>query len=173
MNVERVDHITVKVNIDSTYRGRVGMRIISAHGVISDLATFRVNEASTRRFQNWTFRSVAHWGETGIGEWKVEVFVDDSKGDQVEINFKDWQFRIFGESIDGDKAEVYDITKDYAAIRRELLEKEKQNSKSTTTTSSTTTATTTSGGEGDQKTTTLAENKESTNKSGQSGKHYH
>ena len=68
--------------------------------------------------------SVAHWGETGIGEWKVEVFVDDSKGDQVEINFKDWQFRIFGESIDGDKAEVYDITKDYAAIRREL---EKEN----------------------------------------------
>ena len=29
MNVERVEHITVKVNIDSTYRGRVGMRIIS------------------------------------------------------------------------------------------------------------------------------------------------
>lgn len=164
MNVERVEHITVKVNIDSTYRGRVGMRIISPTGVISDLATFRVNDASTRGFQNWTFMSVAHWGETGIGEWKVEVFVDDSKGDQVEINFKDWQFRIFGESIDGDKAEVYDITKDYAAIRRELLEKEKQNSKSTTTTSSTTTATTTSGGEGDQKTTTLAENKESTTK---------
>ena len=67
--------------------------------------------------------SVAHWGETGIGEWKVEVFVDDSKGDQVEINFKDWQFRIFGESIDGDKAEVYDITKDYAAIRR-IIRKE-------------------------------------------------
>ena len=59
MNVERVEHITVKVNIDSTYRGRVGMRIIS-HGVISDLATFRVNDASTRGFQNWTFMSVAH-----------------------------------------------------------------------------------------------------------------
>ena len=116
--------------------------------------------------------SVAHWGETGIGEWKVEVFVDDSKGDQVEINFKDWQFRIFGESIDGDKAEVYDITKDYAAIRRELLEKEKQNSKSTTTTSSTTTATTTSGGEGDQKLLHWQKIK-IYNKSGQSGKHYH
>ncbi|KAF6062808.1 Subtilase family protein [Candida albicans] len=130
MNVERVEHITVKVNM---------ILLIE----VDDLATFRVNDASTRGFQNWTFMSVAHWGETGIGEWKVEVFVDDSKGDQVEINFKDWQFRIFGESIDGDKAEVYDITKDYAAIRRELLEKEKQNSKSTTTTSSTTTATTT------------------------------
>ena len=75
MNVERVEHITVKVNIDSTYRGRVGMRIISPTGVISDLATFRVNDASTRGFQNWTFMSVAHWGETGIGEWKVEVLL--------------------------------------------------------------------------------------------------
>ena len=34
MNVERVEHITVKVNIDSTYRGRVGMRIISPTGLL-------------------------------------------------------------------------------------------------------------------------------------------
>ena len=34
MNVERVEHITVKVNIDSTYRGRVGMRIISPRGLL-------------------------------------------------------------------------------------------------------------------------------------------
>lgn len=165
MNVERVEHITVKVNIDSTYRGRVGMRIISPTGVISDLATFRINDASSRGFQNWTFMSVAHWGETGIGEWKVEVFVDDSKGDNVEIKFKDWQFRIFGESIDGDKAEIYDITKDYAAVRRELLEKEKQGDKSSTTT---TIASSSTSSESDQKTTTLAQNNESTTSISQS-----
>ncbi|RCK63340.1 Kexin [Candida viswanathii] len=122
MNVERVEHITVKVNIEASYRGRVGMRIISPTGVISDLAAFRRSDASGKGFQNWTFMSVAHWGESGLGEWKVEVFADDSHGDNVIINFKDWQFRIFGESIDADKAETYDLEKDYAAVRRDLLE---------------------------------------------------
>ena len=136
MNVERVEHITVKVNIEASYRGRVGMRIISPTGVISDLAAFRRSDASGKGFQNWTFMSVAHWGESGLGEWKVEVFADDSHGDNVIINFKDWQFRIFGESTDADKAETFDLEKDYAAVRRELLEKEKDDKTTSSSSSS-------------------------------------
>lgn len=51
MNVERVEHITVKVNIEANYRGRVGMRIISPTGVISDLAAFRRSDASGKGFR--------------------------------------------------------------------------------------------------------------------------
>lgn len=96
--------------------------------------------------------SVAHWGESGLGEWKVEVFADDSHGDNVVINFKDWQFRIFGESIDADKAELYDLEKDYAAVRRELLEKgdDKPEDKQTTSSSETTKVETTEGQVGEE-----------------------
>lgn len=178
MNVERVEHITVKVNIEANYRGRVGMRIISPTGVISDLAAFRRSDASGKGFQNWTFMSVAHWGESGLGEWKVEVFADDSHGDNVVINFKDWQFRIFGESIDADKAELYDLEKDYAAVRRELLEKgsDKPEDKQTTSSSETTKVETTEGQVGEEtsiangETTTSQDNSTtSTDKSNETG----
>lgn len=70
--------------------------------------------------------SVAHWGESGIGEWAIEVFSDYPMEDN-RITFQDWQLRLFGESIDPEKAEVYDITKDYSAERRE---KQKSKTKS-------------------------------------------
>ncbi|EGW32338.1 uncharacterized protein SPAPADRAFT_153129 [Spathaspora passalidarum NRRL Y-27907] len=115
MNVARVEHITVKVNIDSTFRGHVGMKIISPYGVTSDLATYRNNDAAASGFRDWTFMSVAHWGETGVGKWQVEVY-----GTEATITFNDWQLRIFGESIDADKADRYDLKTDYAAVRRAL-----------------------------------------------------
>ncbi|RLV94593.1 Kexin [Spathaspora sp. JA1] len=136
MNVERVEHITVKVNIESSYRGKVGMRIISPSGVVSELATFRSSDAAGTGFPNWTFMSVAHWGENGIGEWNVAVFASD---DNVSITLVDWQLRLFGESIDADKATKFDLKTDYAAVRREL----QNNSPTQPTTSSTSSSSTT------------------------------
>jgi kexin len=118
VNLERVEHITVTVNIQATERGKVGVRLISPHKVTSDLATFRPQDRSGAGFKDWTFMSVAHWGESGIGEWAIEVFSDYPMEDN-RITFQDWQLRLFGESIDPEKAEVYDITKDYSAERRE------------------------------------------------------
>ncbi|KAG7666121.1 KEX2 [[Candida] subhashii] len=141
MNLERVEHVTVKVNINSSYRGRVGMRLISPHGVISDLATFRPADSDGSGFQNWTFMSVAHWGETGIGDWTAEVFADDSRGDKTSIEFVDWQLKLFGESIETDKASRFDLKTDYAAVRRELqaAQKKPEESAAPTTTSTTST----------------------------------
>ena len=145
MNVEKVEHITVKVNINSSFRGKVGVRLVSPLGVVSDLATFRPGDMSSRGFQDWTFMSVAHWGEDGLGDWQIEVFADDSRPDSLDIEFRNWQFRIFGVSIDADKAEKYELQKDYALVRRERLEekKEKEKEKETTTSSSSSSSSTT------------------------------
>ncbi|CAK9436213.1 uncharacterized protein LODBEIA_P07710 [Lodderomyces beijingensis] len=137
MNVDKVEHITVKVNIGASFRGRVGVRLISPSGVISDLATFRPGDSSFRGFEDWTFMSVAHWGEDGLGEWEIEVFSDDSHADPIDIEFKNWQFRIFGESIDADKAETYELLKDYAAVRRDRIEEGKNKEPEATTNTST------------------------------------
>ncbi|EGW32318.1 uncharacterized protein SPAPADRAFT_139715 [Spathaspora passalidarum NRRL Y-27907] len=114
MNVARVEHITVKTNIRATYRGKVGMKLTSPHGVVSYLATYRPLDASMSGFLDWQFMSVAHWGESGVGEWKVEVYGETS------ITFVDWQLRIFGESIDASKATKFDLKADYAEMRRKL-----------------------------------------------------
>lgn len=120
MNLERIEHVTVVINIRSSIRGQVGVRLISPTGVISDLATFRPKDRSSSGFDNWTFLSVAHWGENGLGEWKLEVFNDPgSNGNGIKL--ENWQLRFFGESIDGDKADKYDIEKDYAAVRRDRM----------------------------------------------------
>lgn len=120
INLERIEHVTVTVNIGSTFRGQVGIRLISPTGITSDLATFRPRDRSGAGFIDWTFLSVAHWGEKGDGDWTLQVFNSkDSTGN--DIHFTDWQLRFFGESIDADKAEEYDIEKDYAKIRRDKL----------------------------------------------------
>ncbi|KAK6459415.1 peptidase S8/S53 domain-containing protein [Scheffersomyces xylosifermentans] len=144
-NVERVEHVTVKLNILATIRGRVGVRLISPTGVISDLATFRPRDDSGKGFQNWTFMSVAHWGESGLGDWSIEVFGDDKgTASKNHIIFNDWQLRIFGESIDASKAETYDLDTDYAAVRRDRLGGGEQKPETTTSTSSSSTETSSS-----------------------------
>lgn len=137
-NVERVEHVTVTVNIQATFRGKIGVRLISPRGMISDLATERRGDRSMSGLKNWTFMSVANWGEKGTGNWTLEVFAFDTEGTKNEIRFIDWSLRIFGESIDPAKAETYDMDKDYAAVRRDRLaddEKQKTTSLAQATTS--------------------------------------
>lgn len=161
-NLERVEHITVTVNIQATYRGRIGVRLISPGGMKSELATKRPQDSSTSGLKDWTFMSVANWGESGKGNWTLEVysFIDEEVTNQ--IRFIDWSLRIFGESIDADKVETYDIDKDYAAVRRDKLaeeEKEKTTAVSSSKepeTSPVPTKTSTDAKETDDKTTTAS-----------------
>lgn len=117
MNLEKVEHVTVTVNINSGYRGKIDVKLISPSGVVSKLAWFREMDNSERGLVDWTFMSVAHFGEDGLGEWKLEVF----GGSKNEIHFQNWQLRLFGESHDADKAETFDLEKDYALVRKERL----------------------------------------------------
>lgn len=125
-NLERVEHVTVKLTINAGVRGSVGVRLISPHGMVSDLAKFRPVDAATSGFHDWTFMSVAHWGEPGIGEWKLEVMGSPDKpktvnGDDNKIELVSWQLRLFGELRDASLARKYELSTDYARERRELL----------------------------------------------------
>ncbi|KAI5969333.1 KEX2 [Candida margitis] len=135
MNFEKIEHVTVKLNIDSSYRGRAGVRLVSPSGVVSDLAQFRPLDASSRGFQDWTFTSIAHWGEDGLGEWTLEVFGDSKP---VNIKLVNWQLRFFGTTIDASKAETFDIEKDYSQVRRERLDSERKHATETTAETTTT-----------------------------------
>lgn len=108
-NFKRVEHVAVTVDIDAERRGETIVELISPMGIVSNLAVVRSRDDSTEGFKNWTFTSVAHWGEEGIGDWKIQVKTAE---DGNEIKFNSWKLKLFGESDDGSKAVEYNFGDD-------------------------------------------------------------
>lgn len=60
-NLERLEHVTVTMNIEHTRRGDLSVDLISPEGVVSHIATTRRNDAHRAGYVDWTFMSVVHW----------------------------------------------------------------------------------------------------------------
>lgn len=121
MNMKRVEHVTVLVNIGALHRGYVAVKLTLPLGRVLQLATFRGSDKKGTGFPAWTFMSVVHWGEDGVGEWELEVTADDLKNTPVEVELENWQLRLWGESDDAKKAEEFEFGRDYAEVRRVKL----------------------------------------------------
>lgn len=60
-NVERVEHVTVTMNVEHTRRGDISVDLISPENVVSHLAVERLQDSEKAGFDNWSFMTVAHW----------------------------------------------------------------------------------------------------------------
>ena len=103
-NIERIEHVTVTMNIDHTRRGDLSVELRSPTGMISHIATHRRDDDRSAGYVDWTFMSVAHWGESGIGKWTViakDTNVNDHNG-----TFIDWRLKFYGEAIDPKKTSL-------------------------------------------------------------------
>lgn len=60
-NLERVEHVTVTMNVEHTRRGDISVDLISPHGVVSHIATDRMYDEERAGYDDWTFMTVAHW----------------------------------------------------------------------------------------------------------------
>ncbi len=60
-NVERLEHVTVTMNVDHTRRGDLSVDLISPDKVVSHLSATRKLDTSTEGYDDWTFMSVVHW----------------------------------------------------------------------------------------------------------------
>jgi len=103
-NLERLEHVTVTMNVEHQKRGDLSVEMRSPEGVVSHIATTRRNDASTEGYDDWTFMSVAYWGESGIGKW--EVIVKDTLVNEHNGTFIDWRLNLWGESIDASIQEL-------------------------------------------------------------------
>nr|POE49534.1 kexin [Quercus suber] len=103
-NLARLEHVTVTMNVQHTRRGDLSVELRSPTGMVSHLATHRRNDAANSGYVDWSFMSVAHWGESGVGTWTVVV--KDTNVDDQNGTFTDWRLRLYGESIDGAKQEL-------------------------------------------------------------------
>jgi len=97
-NLERIEHVTVTMNVQHTRRGDLSAELISPFGVTSHIATARRNDNAASGYVDWTFMSVAHWGESGVGTWTVVL--KDTNVNDFSGHFVDWRLRLWGECID-------------------------------------------------------------------------
>lgn len=104
-NLERLEHIQVKINADSSRRGSLTMTLESPSGVKSEIMMKRRSDSATQGVVDWKFMSVAHWGESGVGEWKLTV--KHVTAGKVSSRLIDWQLLLWGESIDASKAKPF------------------------------------------------------------------
>ncbi|KAF2831284.1 hypothetical protein CC86DRAFT_137295 [Ophiobolus disseminans] len=107
-NFERVEHITLTMNVEHNRRGDLMVQLISPTGMVSHLSTARRDDEAPYGYIDWTFMSVAHWGESGIGNWTV-IVKDVITGNLKKGVFVDWKLRLWGESIDASKAKLLPI----------------------------------------------------------------
>jgi subtilisin-like proprotein convertase family protein len=75
----RVEHVTVRLNAPHSYRGDLQIRLTSPAGTVSTLAS-RTSADDGQDYNNWTFASVRHWGESGRGTWTLDC-QDLARGD--------------------------------------------------------------------------------------------
>ncbi|PYH89385.1 kexin precursor kexB [Aspergillus ellipticus CBS 707.79] len=98
-NLERLEHVTVTMNVNHTRRGDLSVELRSPEGLVSHLSTSRRPDNHNSGYEDWTFMSVAHWGESGIGKWTV--IVKDTNVNEHSGQFVDWRLNLWGEALDG------------------------------------------------------------------------
>jgi subtilisin-like proprotein convertase family protein len=90
----RVEHVELTVSIRHPRRGDLSFTIVSPSGMRS-LAAARPNDDGAD-FENFTFTSVRHWGETSTGMWKVMITDTTANGAAGEL--VDLHLRVYGTS---------------------------------------------------------------------------
>jgi kexin len=97
-NLKRIEHVTVTMNVAHGRRGDISVDLISPYGMVSHLSETRKLDQNTGGYVDWTFMSVAHFGEAGIGTWKL--IIRDTVANTNTGQMLDWRLKLFGESID-------------------------------------------------------------------------
>ncbi|MCJ1242933.1 pheromone processing endoprotease [Trapelia coarctata] len=110
-NLERLEHVTVTMNIAHTRRGDLSVDLISPEGVVSHISTTRRNDEHKSGYRDWTFMSVVHWGEPGIGKWTVVV--KDTNENEHNGTLTDWRISLWGECIDPVKQSLHPMPTDH------------------------------------------------------------
>ncbi|OJJ40435.1 hypothetical protein ASPWEDRAFT_166505 [Aspergillus wentii DTO 134E9] len=106
-NMARLEHVTVTMNVNHTRRGDLSVELRSPEGIVSYLSTARQSDDADKGYVDWTFMTVAHWGESGIGKWTV--IVKDTRENEFTGKFLDWRLNLWGEAIDGSSQPLHPL----------------------------------------------------------------
>lgn len=62
-NLERLEHVTVTMNVEHSRRGDISVELRSPTNFVSHLSVVRKLDDANVGYEDWTFSSVAHWYE--------------------------------------------------------------------------------------------------------------
>ncbi|ROW07887.1 hypothetical protein VMCG_03606 [Cytospora schulzeri] len=103
-NLERLEHVTVTMNVEHTRRGDLSVDLVSPNKIVSHLSVPRRQDNEASGYEDWTFMSVVHWGESGLGTWTV--IVKDTNVNEHTGTWTDFHLKLWGESIDASLAKL-------------------------------------------------------------------
>ncbi|KAJ5679578.1 hypothetical protein N7462_007822 [Penicillium macrosclerotiorum] len=106
-NLAQLEHVTVTMNVNHTRRGDLSVELRSPKGIVSHLSVARDSDNENSGYVDWTFMSVAHWGESPLGEWTV--IVKDTEVNEFSGDFVDWRLNLWGEAVDGAKQALHPL----------------------------------------------------------------
>ncbi|KAL4781455.1 peptidase S8/S53 domain-containing protein [Aspergillus varians] len=106
-NIARLEHVTVTMNVNHTRRGDLSVELRSPEGITSYLSTARRNDDAEVGYVDWTFMTVAHWGESGVGTWTI--IVKDTNVNDNTGQFLDWRLNFWGEAVDASKQKLHPL----------------------------------------------------------------
>lgn len=103
-NFEKIEQVTVTMNVAHTRRGDLSVDLISPNNIVSHISAVRSRDNKKAGYVDWTFMSVIHWGESGLGKW--QIIIRDNVENEHNGTLTDWHLKLFGESIDPAKAKL-------------------------------------------------------------------
>jgi kexin len=110
-NLDRIEHVTVTMNIQHARRGDLSVELRSPFGIVSHLSTARGMDEAPVGYVDWTFMTVAHFGESGLGNWTI-VVKDEVENDKTGT-FTDWRLNLFGESKDPKNQKLFPMPEEH------------------------------------------------------------
>ncbi|CAM1504605.1 Fc.00g021960.m01.CDS01 [Cosmosporella sp. VM-42] len=119
-NVARLEHVTVTMNVEHTRRGDLSVDLISPENILSQIAVSRELDNHKGGYDDWTFMSVVHWGESGVGNWTV--IVRDTEQNEFSGKFVDFHLKLWGEAIDADKATLLPMPEEHDDDDHDLIQ---------------------------------------------------
>lgn len=60
-NLQRLEHVTVTMNVEHTRRGDLSVDLVSPNKIVSHLSVPRRLDNEASGYEDWTFMSVVHW----------------------------------------------------------------------------------------------------------------
>ncbi|KAI8867093.1 hypothetical protein GQ42DRAFT_127252, partial [Ramicandelaber brevisporus] len=94
----RLEHVTVTINLEHSYRGDVEVHLVSPHGYTSELAAVRPLDDNKNGYRMWTFMTVKHWDENPLGDWTLRVL--DRQHPEYTGKLLNWTMTLWGEEIE-------------------------------------------------------------------------
>ena len=69
-DIDRLEHVKVRVKFSTTYRGDMSLHLVSASGTDSEILSPRPRDAYSGTME-WTFMTTHKWNERPTGNWTL------------------------------------------------------------------------------------------------------